>query len=258
MLIDTHAHLYVDDYKDDLSHVVQQAIKNNVGKVILPNIDTSTIDALKKVMQDYPEFFLAMMGLHPGSVKADYKKQLEIIYDELNSSEAYVAVGEIGIDLYWDTTFVKEQTEAFETQLCWSIEKDLPVSIHSRNSHKEIMQSLHKVGEKKVRGVFHSFSGSATDLEELLEFKNFYFGINGVITFKNSSLSTVLKGCPLERIVLETDCPYLTPTPYRGKRNEPKYLNYINQKLSEVYGTKPIDIANASKTNAMRVFGLNI
>ena len=258
MLIDTHAHLYVKDYNGDLSEVVKQAKDNNVAKVLLPNIDVETIQSLKKISQDYPDFFLPMMGLHPTSVKGNYQSQLDIIYNELMSSDDYIAVGEIGIDLYWDSTFIKDQIDAFETQLGWSIEKDLPVSIHSRNSYKEIVQSLQRVGGDKLRGVFHSFSGTSSDLKKLLSFENFYFGINGVVTFKNSSLSSVLKECPIERIVLETDCPYLTPVPFRGKRNEPKYLNHINNKLSDIYDLKPIEIAQITKTNAIQVFGLNI
>lgn len=258
MLIDTHAHLYSDEYKDDLRQVVQQAIQNNVRKVILPNIDISSIEPLKKIVKDYPDFFIPMMGFHPTSVKEDYKMQLNDIYNELNNSNEYVAIGEIGIDLYWDTSFINEQIEAFETQLIWSIEKDLPVSIHSRNSYKEVMNSLRRVGEKKLRGVFHSFGGNASELEELLAFENFYLGINGVVTFKNSSLSTVLKKCPLERVVLETDSPYLTPVPYRGKRNMPQYLNHISHTLSEIYKVNPSDIAEATKTNAKQIFGLNI
>ena len=258
MFIDTHAHLYVDDYKNDLPQIVRQAKNSGVSKVILPNIDVPTIASLKKLAQDYPDFFLPMMGLHPTSIKEDYKKELEVIYNELDSSDKYVAVGEIGIDLYWDTTFIKEQIDAFETQLSWSIEKDLPVSIHSRNSYQEVMQSLRRVGESKLRGVFHSFSGNASDLDQLLSFKNFYFGINGVITFKNSSLSTVLKKCPLKRIVLETDSPYLTPVPYRGKRNSPEYLNYISHTLSEIYNVEPRDITQITKANAMHIFGINI
>ena len=258
MLIDTHAHLYVDNYNGDLSQVVQHAIENNVGKVLLPNIDASTIGPLKKVTQDYPDFFIPMMGLHPTSVKADYQSQLDIIYKELNSSDEYVAVGEIGIDLYWDTSFIKEQTEAFETQLRWSIEKDLPVSIHSRSSYKEIMQSLRRVGQKELRGVFHSFSGNSADLDELLAFENFYFGINGIVTFKNSLLPTVLNRCPLDRVVIETDSPYLSPVPFRGKRNEPQYLRHIINTLSEIYNVKPMVIEQITKTNAIQVFGLNI
>lgn len=257
MLIDTHAHLYVDDYKDDLANIVQQSKDNNIVKVLLPNIDQSTISALKKASDDYPDFFLSMMGLHPTSVKENYKSQLDVIYNELYSTNRYVAVGEIGLDLYWDTTYVDEQTESFETQLRWSIDKNLPVSIHSRNSHKEIMKSLRRVGENKLLGVFHSFSGNVSELDELLSFENFYIGINGIVTFKNSTLSTVLKNCPMERIVLETDCPYLTPVPYRGKRNKPAYLKYINDTLANIFDINPTEMAQLTKSNATRMFSLN-
>ena len=173
MIIDTHAHLYAEQFNDDLPEVIEQAKLDGVEKVLLPNIDVYTIDSLKRIWQDNPKFFIPMMGLHPTSVKEDYKSQLDVIYNELSQNDAYVAVGEIGIDLYWDATYIKDQIEAFETQLHWSIEKDLPVAIHSRNSYQEIMKSLHKVGKDKVRGVFHSFSGNDKDLEELLQFNNF-------------------------------------------------------------------------------------
>ena len=257
MLIDTHAHVYVDKYIDDLPEVVQRAKQTHVDKVILPNIDVSTIELLKKVMHDYPEFFLPMMGLHPTSVKEDYLDELDIIYKELNSNNEYVAIGEIGIDLYWDSTYIREQTEAFETQLKWSIEKNLPVAIHSRNSYKEIISSLNRVGGEKLRGVFHSFSGDANDLKELLKFQNFYIGINGIVTFKNSNLRNVLKDCPLNKIVLETDSPYLSPVPYRGKRNEPMYLKHINKTLSDIYGIDPTEMAQITKTNAKSLFDLS-
>ena len=258
MLIDTHAHLYTKDYDDDLLLVITNAKHNNVGKVLLPNIDVTTIEPLKKIVRNNPVFFLPMMGLHPTSVKPDYKSQLDTIYQELFSEEDYIAVGEIGIDLYWDTTFIKEQTEAFETQLNWSIEKDLPVSIHSRNSYKEICESLKRVGGEKLKGAFHSFSGTSDDLKELLQFENFYFGINGVVTFKNSTLRTVLKDCPIERVILETDSPYLTPAPFRGKRNEPQYLKYIVQTLSDVFNLESEEIVRVTKTNAIRLFDINI
>jgi len=258
MLIDTHAHLYVEDYLEDLSEVVERAKQVHIEKIILPNIDTSTIELLKKVMLDNPRFFLPMMGLHPTSVKADYQKQLYIIYKELISSDNYVAIGEIGIDLYWDNTYIKEQKEAFETQLGWSIEKDLPVAIHSRNSYKEIVQSINRIGGEKLRGVFHSFCGDANDLDELLKFDNFYIGINGIVTFKNSNLRAVLKDCPIDKIVLETDSPYLSPVPYRGKRNEPMFLEHINKALSDIYGIVPTEMAQITKTNAMNLFDINI
>lgn len=258
MLIDTHAHLYVDDYSKDLSEVVLRAKQTHVDKVILPNIDVSTIEVLRKVMLEYPDFFFPMMGLHPTSVKNNYKEELDIVYKELNSNNNYVAIGEIGIDLYWDATYIKEQTNAFETQLMWSIEKDLPVAIHSRNSYKEIIESLDRVGGDKLKGVFHSFSGNSGDLKELLKFQNFYIGINGIVTFKNSNLRDVLKACPSEKVVLETDCPYLSPVPFRGKRNEPMHVKYVNEVLSDIYGIEPIDMALITKTNAIRLFGLNI
>ena len=257
MLIDTHAHLYVEDYDDDLDDVVSTSKQNNVEKVFLPNIDVSTISSLKRIKKKYPDFFLPMMGLHPTSVKSDYKEQLHTIYNELKSSKDYIAVGEIGIDLYWDTSFIKEQTDAFETQLRWSIDEDLPVSIHSRSSYKEVVKSLHRINNKNLRGSFHSFSGDSNDLKELLAFDNFYLGINGVVTFKNSTLSTVLKNCPPERILLETDSPYLTPMPNRGKRNEPKFLKQINYALSVIYDVKEDDMAQITKSNAIRLFSLN-
>lgn len=258
MLIDTHAHLYVNDYFEDLTQVVQRSKQKHVEKVILPNIDVSTIQLLKNVVRDHPTFFQPMMGLHPTSVKQDYKEQLDLIYKELDSNNDYVAIGEIGIDLYWDTTFIKEQTEVFETQLKWSIEKDLPVSIHSRNSYQEIISSLRRTGHEKLRGVFHSFSGNLSDLNELLKFEKFYFGINGIVTFKNSTLREVLKHCPIEKIVLETDSPYLSPAPYRGKRNEPMYLEQINKALSDIYGIDSVEMAQISKTNAKLLFDINI
>lgn len=257
MLIDTHAHLYVDNYRKDLSEVVLRAQQAQVEKVLLPNIDVSTIESLKKIILEYPTFFLPMMGLHPTSVNNNYKEDLDNIYKELDNNKDYIAIGEIGIDLYWDKTYIIEQTEAFERQLQWSIEKDLPVAIHSRNSYKEVVESVSRVGGEKLRGVFHSFSGDENDLKSLLKFENFYIGVNGIVTFKNSGLSEVLIKCPLERIVLETDAPYLSPAPYRGKRNEPMYLKHINQALSEIYGIEYSQMAQITKTNALRLFGLN-
>ncbi len=258
MLIDTHAHLYVDRFKNDLSDIVLRAKEAQVEKVLLPNIDVDTIDALKAITAQYPSFFLPMMGLHPTSIDNNYKENLDVIYRELNSDFPYTAIGEIGIDLYWDNTYIKEQTKAFEQQLNWSLEKDLPVAIHSRNSYDEIVASVSRVGGDKLRGVFHSFSGDANDLEELLKFEGFYIGINGIVTFKNSNLREVLKNCPIERIVLETDAPYLSPVPYRGKRNEPMHLRHINQSLADIYAIEYSDMAQITKTNATRLFDLKL
>ncbi len=258
MLIDTHAHLYADDFIVDLAQVVQRAKQTMVEKILLPNIDVSTIASLKKTTIAYPSVFMPMMGLHPTSVKQNFKEELDAIYTELSSCNDYVAIGEIGIDLYWDSTFLKEQIESFETQLLWSIEKDLPVAIHSRNSYKEIIESVRRVGPEKLRGVFHSFDGDESDLKELLKFQNFYIGINGIVTFKNSNLRDVLINCPVSKILLETDSPYLSPVPCRGKRNEPMFLKHINETLSDIYNVDYSKMAQITKTNAMRLFDIKL
>lgn len=255
MLIDTHSHIYADEFKDDIANVIFRAGQIGVQRILLPNIDEESIAPMKKIVGEYPDFFMPMMGLHPTSVTADWRLQLDKIYDELNTAK-YIAVGEIGIDLYWDKTFEKEQIEVFETQLKWSIEKDLPVSIHSRNASLEVVRSVEKVGADSLSGVFHSFGGNIDELNAMLNLKNFYIGINGVVTFKNSGLSETLQHCPLSRIVLETDAPYLAPVPYRGKRNEPSYLKEIVQKLSEIYRKSEEEIADITTTNAERLFNL--
>lgn len=257
MYIDTHAHLFVEDYANDMDMIVERTKKAKVEKVLLPNIDVDTIDLLKSTYQKYPDLFIPMMGLHPTSVKSDYQSQLNKIYRELTSQTKYVAIGEIGIDLYWDKTYIKEQIDSFEQQLKWSIEMDLPVAIHSRNSYQEIIASLKKIGGSKLRGVFHSFSGDENDLDQLLKFDNFYIGINGIVTFKNSKLSEVLKKCPIKKIVLETDSPYLSPVPFRGKRNEPQNLEYINNAISDIYRISPVAMAQITKSNALSLFDLN-
>lgn len=258
MLIDTHAHLYLNDYAEDLSEVVNRAKLASIEKVLLPNIDISTIKLLKNSVFNYPDFFSPMMGLHPNSVTDNYKEKLDIVFNELNIDNDYIAIGEIGIDLYWDKTYFKEQVEAFETQLKWSVEKDKPVVIHSRNSYKVVLNSLNRLGSDNLRGVFHSFSGDVADLKEILKCSNFYIGINGIVTFKNSNLREVLINCPPERIVLETDSPYLSPAPYRGKRNEPMHLKQINQTLSDIYNIEFEEMAQIAKTNSIRLFDLNV
>jgi TatD DNase family protein len=178
---------------------------------------------------------------------------LETIYGEL-ISEKYIAVGEIGIDLYWDTTYKNEQIFVFEEQLRWSIEKELPVSIHSRNASQEVLQSIRKVGAENLKGVFHSFAGTFEELSEILQLPNFYVGINGIVTFKNSNLAEILRQCPIERLVIETDAPYLSPVPFRGKRNEPSYMYAIVNKLSTIYNLEQEEIAEITKKNADKLF----
>ena len=252
-LIDTHSHLYEPDFSEDLSAVVDRALGAGVSKVLLPNIDDQSIDRLKKTYREDQSFFIPMMGLHPSSVNINWERRLETIYGEL-ISEKYIAVGEIGIDLYWDTTYEKEQIFVFEEQLRWSIEKELPVSIHSRNASQEVLRSIRKVGAEKLKGVFHSFAGTFEELSEILQLPNFYVGINGIVTFKNSNLAETLRHCPIERLVIETDAPYLSPVPFRGKRNEPSYINMIVNKLSAIYNLEQEEIAEITKKNADKLF----
>ncbi|HQI42537.1 MAG TPA: TatD family hydrolase [Dysgonamonadaceae bacterium] len=252
-LIDTHSHLYEPDFSEDLSAVVDRALGAGVSKVLLPNIDDQSIDRLKKTYREDQSFFIPMMGLHPSSVNINWERRLETIYGEL-ISEKYIAVGEIGIDLYWDTTYEKEQIFVFEEQLRWSIEKELPVSIHSRNASQEVLQSIRKVGAEKLKGVFHSFAGTFEELSEILQLPNFYVGINGIVTFKNSNLAETLRHCPIERLVIETDAPYLSPVPFRGKRNEPSYISVIVNKLSAIYNLEQEEIAEITKKNADKLF----
>lgn len=252
-LIDTHAHLYADEFSADLPQVVQRAKEAGVEKVFLPNIDVDSVSALKRVVRQFPSFFVPMMGLHPTSVSVDWKEQLDRIYQELNNGN-YVAVGEIGIDLYWDKTFEKEQIKVFEEQLAWSRDKDLPVAIHSRDAFSHVACSLKKVGATSLRGVFHSFGGTVEELEIALAFDNFFIGINGVVTFKNSALPQTLSYCDIHRIVLETDAPYLSPVPYRGKRNESGYLRLIVQKLADIYKMSEEGVAHITSENATRLF----
>lgn len=254
-LIDTHAHLFVEEFRNDLPEVVSRAKAVGVEKVLLPNIDQDSIPQLKQCALDYPCFFYPMMGLHPTEVTGDWENQLDIIYRELCSGN-YIAVGEIGIDLHWDTSLKKAQSDAFEAQLKWSIEKDLPVSIHFRNATEEVIQSIRRVGASSLRGVFHSFGGSTSELDAILELDNFLIGINGVVTFRNSGLSETLKHCPTDRIVLETDSPYLAPVPYRGKRNEPAYLAHIIAQLATIWNESQESVVRITGQNAEKMFKL--
>lgn len=254
-IVDTHAHLYLENFDSDLNDVVARAKLIGVEKVLLPNIDKTSISNLKHTVDKYPSFFIPMMGLHPTSVSEDWKQQLEIIYNELNNSK-YIAIGEIGIDLYWDKSSKERQVAAFERQLEWSIEKRWPVAIHSRDAISEVIQSIKNVGNKSLFGVFHSFGGSVEELERILELENFYIGINGVVTYKKSGLTETLLHCGLEKIVLETDSPYLAPVPHRGKRNESGYLSEILKKLSEIYHKTEEEIAEITTKNAYCLFNI--
>lgn len=251
--IDTHTHIYANEFDNDYDQIVSNAKNAGVEKVLLPNIDLDSIEALHNLTMQYPNYCYPMMGLHPTSVDENWKKHLEII-KELFASHKYIAVGEIGLDLYWSKEFEIEQKEAFTEQLQWAIDMDLPVSIHSRNAEIEAIEIVKRFNKKGLRGVFHSFGGNAEDLQEVLKLSNFMIGVNGVVTFKNSGLSDILTKTDLTRIVIETDAPYLTPVPHRGKRNEPSYIPLIVDKLATIYNTTAEEVARITTENAKKIF----
>lgn len=256
-MIDSHTHIYGPSFEGDYREIVERAQGAGVKSILLPNIDVISIEQMHEVVDSFPEYCLPMMGLHPTSVDEDWKQNLGIIREHLVANKyKYVAIGEIGGDKYWDTTYEVEQRLAFEEQLRWSIEFNLPVSIHSRNCIPELIRSIKNVGADKVKGVFHSFGGNTEELRQVLAMGDFLVGVNGIITFKNSTLPMVLKETDLSRIVIETDAPYLTPMPYRGKRNEPSYLVYIVAKLAEIYETTQEEVIRITGENARRMFNL--
>ena len=252
-LIDSHTHLFSEEFDSDRDLVIQRAIDAGIQLFCLPNIDTESVERLHRLADRHPALCYPMMGLHPTSVNAHFNRDLEIIKAELKKRK-YIAIGEIGLDLYWDKTFINEQIDAFEEQLRWSIEWSLPVAIHTREAFPQVFESLYKIGVDRLRGVFHSFGGAQEELEEIALCKNFMIGINGVITYKKANFCNYLPLFPIERIILETDSPYLPPVPYRGKRNEPAYLLNVASKLGEVYNLPLEKIAEITTQNAKRLF----
>lgn len=254
-IIDTHSHIYSEEFDNDIDDVIARAQVAGVEKILLPNIDTSSLVQLYNTADRYKDYCIPMMGLHPTSVGENWQEELNTIKKQLESS-TYIAIGEVGIDLYWDKTFEQEQKHVFEEQLRWSVEYDLPVAIHSRDAIAECVECVRNVGYEKLRGVFHSFGGSIEELQSILSLDNFLLGISGVVTFKNSTLSTVLKQTDLSRIVVETDAPYLSPVPYRGKRNESSYTLFVVQKLAEIYGVTAEEVGEITTINAKKLFNI--
>ncbi|NNC95315.1 MAG: TatD family hydrolase [Chitinophagales bacterium] len=255
MIIDTHAHTYLKDFNDDLDQVVERAREIGVEKVLLPNIDTATIDDMFSLQDSYPDFFIPMLGLHPCSVKKDYKAQLDVIYEKISGNEI-CAIGEIGLDYYWDTSFSKQQKDAYNTQIKWAKELELPIVIHSRDSIDDCIKAVSDSKDERLRGVFHCFGGTVVHAEEIIK-NEFLMGIGGVVTFKNGGLDKVLPDIPLESLVVETDSPYLSPVPYRGKRNESSYLVYVVKKIAEIYGIEESKVEEITTRNAIDLFSLS-
>lgn len=256
-MIDTHSHIYMPEFNDDRDEVVKRAINVGINKILLPNVDSSTICDMLKCVSDYPDICYPMIGLHPTSVNESYEKELDTVIDMLSSPNDFIAVGEIGIDLYWDKTFVKEQMIVFDRQISLALKYDLPVVVHCRDAFHEMFEVLSGYkGNERFRGVIHSFSGTEKDVDEIMTYPNLYIGINGTVTFKKSCLPELLECVPVERLLPETDSPYLTPVPFRGRRNESSYTIYVVRKLSEIYQMTEENMGNILNRNALSLFNL--
>ena len=265
--IDTHCHLDGDEFVLDRDAVIQRAREAGCARIFLPAIDHATSQRILLLCQQYPGYLYPMVGLHPEEVRADWREQLSSIHEflqlpiqsERTGGEAPIAIGEVGLDFYWSREFEKEQLEAFEEQVQWSVETRLPLMIHCRKAKNEMVKILRRYEKELPGGVFHCFTGNETEARELLQFENFVLGIGGVLTFKKSHLPEVLPASvPLNRIVLETDAPYMAPVPMRGQRNESAYITYIVSRLAQSYGVSEEEIARSTNENVKKVFGINI
>ncbi|MFI3239240.1 MAG: TatD family hydrolase [Bacteroidales bacterium] len=253
-MIDTHSHIYSEEFDTDIKQVMERAVAAGVTHIHLPNIDLDSIDRLQKLHNQYPNNTSISMGLHPTSIDANYRETLDRIVAELNCG-GYIAIGEIGIDLYWDKTFVKEQKIVFAEQLKIAYERELPVIIHCREALTEILEVFSSMRHEGLpRGVFHSFTGTVEQVRAIREYGDFYFGINGVVTFKKSTIPTILAEIGIDRLLLETDAPYLTPVPYRGKRNESSYVQYTAQKIADTLELPLATVIKETDKNAKNLF----
>jgi len=252
MMIDTHCHLYLDDFDADRPAIIERANMESVERFYLPAIDSSIIARMLKMEQDYPGQCFAMMGLHPCSVKENFEEELQIAEQWL-SRRKFAAVGETGLDFYWDKTFTAQQYTAFRTQVGWAKKYNIPVVIHSRQSTPECIDVIKEMHDASLTGIFHCFGGSLEEALQITEL-GFYLGIGGVLTYKNSGLAGVIEKLPLDNIVVETDAPYLTPVPFRGKRNESAYLKYVVQKIAELKNISIEEVAEITTANANKLF----
>jgi TatD DNase family protein len=253
-LIDTHTHIYLPEFDRDRDEAVKRALAKGIIKLLLPNIDIHSVDLMLSTESKYPGICHAMAGLHPTSVREDYLGQLDIL-EELWSHHKFIAIGEIGIDLYWDKTFIKEQMYCLRRQIAFAIEKSLPVAIHSRESFPEVFTILDEFEGSGIKGVLHAFTGTIREAERAIRM-GFMIGIGGIVTFKNSGLDKIVKSIGPGNLILETDSPYLAPVPYRGKRNESSFITIINRKLAGILGMEEEEIAAITYTNSVRLFNL--
>ena len=251
MLTDSHIHLYSSDFKNDLNIVLDQAKQNNINRFLLPNIDATSLPRMLSLCEKYKNLH-PMIGLHPCSVKENYLSELELLYNVIEKHE-FIAIGEVGIDLYWDKSFFEQQKHAFKLQIKWGKKQNLPIIIHSRDSFNDVFKIIKDEKSSNMTGVFHCFTGTYEEAKKIIDL-GFYIGVGGVVTFKNSDLKNTLKKISLKHIVLETDAPYLAPHPYRGKRNEPKFLSIIANQIAEIKNTTIEDVTQITNDNINKIF----
>jgi TatD DNase family protein len=252
--IDTHAHLYSSPIKENIEGIMKNAMDNGIDTIIMPAIDSTTLEAMLEVEKTYPQNTMAMMGLHPCSVKENVKEELAIIEAQLQKRK-FIAIGEIGLDYYWDKTFTTEQMLAFEKQMQWALDYKLPIVIHTRNAMGETIEAVKPFAKKGLRGIFHCFSGSKESAEQIITM-GFHLGLGGVLTYKNAGVAEAIASIPMQWLVLETDAPYLSPVPYRGKTNEPSYMIQVAMKLAEIKNLPLHEVAEMTTSNAEKLFGL--
>lgn len=255
VLLDSHTHIYLPEFDADRSAMINRALAQGVEKLLLPAIDSETHEKQLLVESEYPETCISMMGLHPCSAKENVEEELRIVRQYLDQRK-FVAIGEIGLDLHWDKTFLDQQYKAFETQIKWALELDLPIVIHSREATERCIEVVRKYQNGKLRGVFHCYSGSVESAKQIIDL-GFYLGIGGVVTYKNAGLPAVIAQLSLDHILLETDAPYLTPVPYRGKRNEPAYLKLIAEKIAEAKFCSLKEVTEKTTANTKNLFRLS-
>lgn len=257
-IVDTHTHLFLHQFDEDREAMIQRALDQAVTKCFLPNIDKDTINAMWKMTKDYEGICYGMMGLHPCSVDSDYKEHLQAIEAELQDTSSIYAVGETGLDFYWDDSHADAQREAFRQHIRWAKTLDLPIIIHCRNSFDAIVEMLQEENDKHLRGILHCFTGNVEQAHQILNLGGFYLGIGGIVTFKNAGLDKTVKDLPLDSLVLETDSPYLPPHPYRGKRNESSYTRIVAEKVAALHDLPLAKIANQTTSNAEAIFDVSL
>ena len=254
-MIDTHSHIFSEEFKEDLPEVIARAKEIGVEKIFMPNIDDTSVEDMLSVYQAYPDYCFPMIGFHPTSVEGpDAIYKVKEMKKRLVEGHPYIAIGEVGLDLYWDKTWLKEQQQILDEQIQWALEWKLPLVIHCREAFPELFQVLEPYKHTELTGVFHSFTGTLDEARELMDYSRFMIGINGVVTFKKSTLPEALKEVPLTKLVLETDSPYLAPVPFRGERNETSYVKRVAVKLAELYGMEIGEVERQTTENALKVF----